>query len=175
MEYINRLSFDDFIELFGNVIEHGKLVAGAIWARRPFYDAGNIWEAVCEFLDALPLQGKVATLRLYPDLAGKLAKSNRLSEESHQEHRTAGLLALTADETRLLTAMNKKYRERFLFPFIICARQNQKDAILSEMKARMQNTREIELEKSLEEVKKIAWHRIVDLIRNQPEVLTSKY
>ncbi|XP_038067026.1 2-oxo-4-hydroxy-4-carboxy-5-ureidoimidazoline decarboxylase-like [Patiria miniata] len=173
MEYINRLPFDDFIELFGNVIERGKIVAGAIWARRPFYDAGNIWEAVCEFLDALPLQGKVATLRLYPDLAGKLAQSNRLGDESHQEHRTAGLLAPpTADETRLLTAMNTKYREKFLFPFIISARQN---AILSEMKARMQNTREIELENSLEEVKKIAWHRIVDLIRNQSEVLTSKY
>ena len=58
MEKINGLSWEAFIQCFGNVVEHGPIVAGAIWGQRPFSNAAELHHAVCDFLDKLPCIGK---------------------------------------------------------------------------------------------------------------------
>ena len=57
MDEINHLSWEPFIGRFGNVVEHGPIVAGAIWGQRPFSDVKDFHRAVCEFLDGLTIEG----------------------------------------------------------------------------------------------------------------------
>ncbi len=59
MDEINTLSWEPFIQHFGNVVEHGRIVAGAIWEKRPFASPAALHEAVCEFMDTLPQNGEV--------------------------------------------------------------------------------------------------------------------
>ena len=65
-----------------------------------------------------------------PDLAGRLAEANLLGPESSREHREAGLNLLTEAERRRLRSENERYRDKFGFTFVICARRNKAAAIL---------------------------------------------
>ena len=59
---------------------------------------------------------------------------------------------------------NSLYKERFGFPFIICARLNKKEAILEAFPRRLTNTQEQEIETALNEIFKIADLRLKDLV-----------
>ncbi|XP_033633729.1 2-oxo-4-hydroxy-4-carboxy-5-ureidoimidazoline decarboxylase-like [Asterias rubens] len=174
MDEINALSWEPFIQQFGNVVEHGRIVAGAIWGLRPFADTKALHEAVCEFMDSLPPNGKESILRCYPDPAGRLAQANQLSSESAQEQSSAGLLNLSQEESNLIADMNTRYKEKFNFPFVICARENKKVVIIAELKSRIHNSKDAELEKGINEVKKIAWYRIVDATAMESKSAISK-
>jgi 2-oxo-4-hydroxy-4-carboxy-5-ureidoimidazoline decarboxylase len=104
---------------------------------------------------------KLALIRAHPDLVGRAV----LTSESHGEQASAGLGALTAEEVALFERYNREYRERFGFPFVICARLNKKEAILRTFPERLEHSREKEIATALEEIYKIAELRLRDLVQ----------
>ena len=60
--------------------------------------------------------------------------------------------------------LNARYLERFGFPFVICARQNRKDAIIGTPRARLANTREQEIANAIAQIGEIARLRLLDLL-----------
>ena len=110
----------------------------------------------------VPVQAGI--LRCHPDLAGKLAQTGSLSAASTQEQREAGLLDATEEERRILDTNNQAYKTKFGFPFVICVRQNKKEAIMREIVTRLRNNRQHEVKTGIEEVKKIGWIRICDIM-----------
>lgn len=56
------------------------------------------------------------------------------------------------------------YKAKFGFPFVICARLNNKDAILVAIRTRLANDENQELKSGIEEVKKIMLLRMKDLM-----------
>ena len=52
--------------------------------------------------------GKLSVLRLYPELAGRVAQRGALSSESAQEHISAGLTNLTDEERQKMTDLNQR-------------------------------------------------------------------
>lgn len=119
-----------------------------------------MWTTV---LDATP-EEQLALIVAHPDLAGKLAKANRLTPESAGEQAGAGLDALTDEEREIFEARNAAYRARFGFPFILCAREHTKPTILAAFDERLQNSQEDEMAAALEQIRRIAKFRIQDLI-----------
>ena len=104
-------------------------------------------------------------MRSLPDLAGRLAQMDALSPESKMEQSRAGLNTLSVEERESLEEYNRKYREKFGFPFVICARLNKKDTIRFEgIQTRLGNSVEQELETGVREVKKIMFLRLRDLV-----------
>ena len=71
---------------------------------------------------------------------------------------------MSAEETGQFRNFNRRYRAKFDFPFVICARENKKDAILAAFPKRLENSREEEIETALREIFKIAELRLQDLI-----------
>lgn len=165
--HVNRLSQEDFIQQFGNVVENSTLCAAAISEHRPFHSLNDLYRNLCEFIDALPSNGRAAILRCHPDLAGRLAKANALTNESTQEQATAGLSSLTEEELHLIDSYNKNYRQKFGFPFVICARLNNKETIINGLKTRIGNEAQKELETGIAEVKKIMLLRLKDLVKTE--------
>ncbi|CAL4128623.1 unnamed protein product [Meganyctiphanes norvegica] len=164
MVQVNDLDYESFITVFGNVIEHCALAAAAVWRHRPYRDVNHLHDYITTFAKALPLEGQEGILRLHPDLAGHLADAGQLTSESTNEQRTAGLDSITADEKQKLKSLNDKYRDKFGFPFVICARQNKKEAILNGLEQRLQNKCELEVKTGLEEVLKICYLRLRDIV-----------
>jgi 2-oxo-4-hydroxy-4-carboxy-5-ureidoimidazoline decarboxylase len=103
---------------------------------------------------------KLSLIRAHPDLVG----SQLLTPESANEQVSAGLGQLSSDEIERFQAYNSRYRERFGFPFVICARLNKKQAILDAFPIRLQNSKEQEMETALREILKIAELRLRDLV-----------
>lgn len=158
------MSYEDYIAVFGNVIEHCSLCAAATWRDRPFPDVDSLHKSFCQFADQLPISGKEGILRLYPDLAGRLAASGNLSAESTKEQSSAGLQNLTEHEKEKMNNLNQQYKQKFGFPFVICARENKKEAIFSGLERRLNNSKETEAITGVEEVKKICRLRILDIV-----------
>lgn len=61
---VNKMTYEDFIARFGNVVEHCSLCAAAVWRERPFRDAENLASCFGDFIDRLPINGKCH--RLHP-------------------------------------------------------------------------------------------------------------
>lgn len=161
---VNQLSFEDFIQKFGNVVEHCSLCAAAVWRNGPYSNIQNLSSAFNEFMDNLSMTGKEGILRLHPDLAGRLALTGALTQESTNEQASAGLGNMSPDEREKMSQLNLKYKEKFGFPFVICARQNEKEAILKGLEERLNNTVEQETLTGVNEVKKICHLRLLDIV-----------
>ncbi|XP_068160347.1 2-oxo-4-hydroxy-4-carboxy-5-ureidoimidazoline decarboxylase [Antennarius striatus] len=162
---INALPYEDFVNIFGNVVEKCPIITAAIWSRRPFESLTDLEAAISQFIDALPESGKEGILRCHPDLAGRDLQSGTLTRESREEQAGAGMDALGPAEALRMARLNEDYKQRFGFPFVICARMNDKTRILQQLSERCQHERAVELERGVEEVKKVCRLRLQALVR----------
>ena len=110
-------------------------------------------------------------IRAHPDLVGRAALAGTLTRESTTEQRAAGLdpNVLSEEEIAWFQDTNAKYQAKFDFPFVICARDNQKDAIAAGLVERLGNDRRTEIETALHEIGRIAWHRLGDVVEDDLE------
>ncbi len=161
---INSLSRDEFVLVVGPVFEHSPWIAEATWAARPFADLERLHGAMMSVVMQAEEEMQVNLIRAHPDLVGLAALAGTLTPESNREQASAGLGRLDAEEIALFQENNHAYREKFGFPFVICARLNKKEAILKGFETRLKNTRGQEIKAALEEIGKIARLRLQDLI-----------
>ncbi|CAG1009131.1 2-oxo-4-hydroxy-4-carboxy-5-ureidoimidazoline decarboxylase [Burkholderiales bacterium] len=161
---VNRYSPSEFSAAFGAVYERSPWVAERAFARRPFGSRLDLEVALHAALQGASDADKLALIRAHPQLAGREAESGALSAASAREQADSGLGALSAGERAELRDLNARYLEAFGFPFVICVRQNRKDAILGTLRARLRNTREQELANAIAQIGEIARLRLADLV-----------
>merc|ERR1719193_302102 len=164
MERSNGISEESFVCQFGSIVEHSPQVAEQLAKLRPFTCEEDFHTALETTLTSLPDQQKTRILQQYPDLAGNLADSNQLTSESTSEHRAAGLHQLTPQQKEKMGTLNKEYKEKFGFPFIVCARENKVETILHGLGERIECCEKVEIRKGIAEVVKIASLRARDII-----------
>ncbi|XP_028158073.1 2-oxo-4-hydroxy-4-carboxy-5-ureidoimidazoline decarboxylase-like [Ostrinia nubilalis] len=163
---VNKLDGEQFEWMFGNVVELCTDAAAQVQKKRPFQDVAELCKAFEEYLDNLSIEEKVVILKLHPDLAGRLAAQGELTKESKQEQRSAGLNDLTEEQRFTINNSNERYKSKFGFPFIICARENKVQSIISGLQSRYNSSREQEIYTGINEVKKICKLRIQDIVKD---------
>jgi OHCU decarboxylase len=161
---LNAMDQSAFVAAIGHVFEHSPWIAERAWAARPFSSIGDLYEKLRNVVASATVQEQEALIKAHPDLVGRLAREGRLTRESTAEQAAAGLSQLSADDVAAFEKFNVAYRERFGFPFVICARENKKEAILVAFPKRLQNSREQEVATALEETYKIARLRLADVV-----------
>jgi OHCU decarboxylase len=166
MAELNRLAPEEFVRRIGPVFEQSPWIAGAVAPRRPFATLERLHAALCETVRAAPEETQLALIRAHPDLVGRAALAGALTAESSREQAGAGLDKLSPEEIALFQRHNAAYRDKFGFPFVICARLNKKDAILAGFEQRLPHSREQEIQTALEEIFKIAGLRLRDLAQD---------
>jgi OHCU decarboxylase len=164
MKAINELDRAAFVERFGPLFEHSPWIAEAASRDRPFADREELYEALVAAMYAAPMERRLALIRAHPDLAGKAAIEGTLTDSSTREQASAGLDRLTPDEYEAFTSTNAAYRDRFGFPFVVCAREHTKESILRVASERLANTEDEEIRVALEEIAKIARLRLEDAL-----------
>ncbi len=102
-------------------------------------------------------------IRAHPDLAGRAAIAGTLTPESTREQAAAGLDRLTPDQHARILELTAAYRERFGFPFVICAREHTADSIIAAAAQRLAHDPDDEERTALAEIAKIAALRLTDL------------
>lgn len=160
---LNTAPCETFVAAVGHLFEHSPWIAAEAWKRRPFVDVAALHSAMIAVVANAGAERQLALIRAHPDLAGRMALAGQLTAESRGEQVAAGLVELSADERARFNAYNEAYKARFGFPFVICARENKKHAILAAFPVRLANSRDDEIATALAEISKIAWLRLVDL------------
>lgn len=156
-----------FVRIIGPAFEHSPWIAEATWAKRPFASVDELHTALCRTVAEAGEEKQLALIRAHPDLVGRLALAGELTRESTHEQTSAGLDRLTPEEVAQFQQNNAAYQEKFGFPFVICARLNKKDAILSGFRVRLYHTREQEIATALSEIGKIARLRLEDIFKTK--------
>ncbi len=164
VQQINTLDQDTFVATLGFLFEGSPWIAAQAWHARPFSGLEHLHESLCSVMYNAAVEQKVALIRAHPDLAGKAAIAGTLGPESTREQSLGGLDRLTVDELATFTHLNQIYREKFEFPFVICVRENSRDRILASFAVRLQNSPEQEIATALDEIAKIAYLRLLDVV-----------
>ena len=160
VDQVNALERHEFTNAFASLFEHSPWVAARTAGKRPFRDRVEFLAALCDTVMKATNDEKLCLIRAHPDLVGNAA----LTAESGKEQAIAGLDGVSPQEQEQFQRYNSLYKERFGFPFVICARLNKKQAILEAFPRRLQNSREQEIETALNEIFKIADLRLKDLV-----------
>lgn len=171
IEELSRLDRDAFVAAVGHVFERSPWIAAAAWERRPFASGEDLHRAMLAVVGGAGEERQLALIRAHPDLAGRVALAGALTAESAREQAAAGLTALSAEELARFTASNEAYRSRFGFPFVICAREHRREAILAAFPPRLANDRATEIATALAEIGKIARLRLQDLVTTSTEAV----
>jgi OHCU decarboxylase len=147
------------------VFENAPWVAERAFHFHPFHSLDELHEKLCQVVSEASEQEKLALIRACPDLIGAVGQP--LTAESRDGRAAAGIERLSPEEVEAFQAYNDVYRESFDFPFVICARENRKEAILSAFPRRLKHTREREIDVAVEEICKIARLRLHDIVSEE--------
>ncbi len=164
LSQLNAADRDGFVQVCGPLFERSPWVAERTWPRRPFASLRALHRELVSSVANASSDERVGLIRAHPDLVGRLVAGAELSETSAHEQVAAGLDSLSAEEAALFRAYNRHYHDTFGFPFVICARENRKEAILRAFPERLCRQRDQEIATALAEVAKIAWLRLVDAV-----------
>jgi urate oxidase / 2-oxo-4-hydroxy-4-carboxy-5-ureidoimidazoline decarboxylase len=163
---IDALDRQSFVERLGFLFEGSPWIVTETWDSRPWRTREALHAAMLEVVARASQEHQLALIRAHPDLVGRAALAGTLTRESTAEQLAAGLDpgVLTLDEIDRFQEANAAYQDKFGFPFVICARENQKDTVLNGLAERLSNDRRTEIETALSEIGKIAWHRLSDVV-----------
>ncbi len=150
---LNTLDQDTFCALLGGVVEHSPWVARQAWADRPFASLDALYDAMSHAIRLSARSQQLALLRVHPELAGREAVAGTMTADSNNEQGRLGLLSLQPDDFERLTDLNRRYRERFGFPFVTAMRLHGSLAdVFRSLEQRLHNDPETELAVSLLQV-----------------------
>lgn len=161
IDEVNALERHDFTNTFARLFEHSPWIAARTAGKRPFANRDEFFGALRDTVMKARDDEKLCLIRAHPDLVGNAM----LTSESQTEQAAAGLGNLSAEEIAQFRKYNEQYRDKFGFPFVICARENKKEAILTAFPERLKNSPQMEVETALREVFKIAELRLKDLVK----------
>jgi allantoate deiminase len=164
LRQLNAMPREAFVAAVGHCFEHSPWIAERGAGGRPFASLSDLHEKLIGVVRGATPEEQLGLIRAHPDLVGRLAREGRLTRESSAEQSAAGLTALSTEEVDAFERHNAAYREKFGFPFVICARENRKEAILAAFPRRLKNSREQEIATALDEIYKIARLRLADAV-----------
>ena len=157
---LSRLPQAAFVARLEGIFEHSPWIAERTWSAGPFHNLDALHAAMCLVVDTACRTEQLGLICAHPELAGKEAEEGTLTTASTGEQRGAGLDQCSKEELQRLRQLNRDYRERFGFPFVIAVKGLTRYQIMDAVDARLANDRDTEFRTCLREIGKIARFRL---------------
>jgi 2-oxo-4-hydroxy-4-carboxy-5-ureidoimidazoline decarboxylase len=164
---LNACSKGDFVAALANVFEYSPWIAEAAAMARPFAGVNALFNEMKRVVDAAAPEPRLALIKAHPDLANKTQRAAGLTAESNAEQNSVGLDRLSDAEYEAFERVNNAYRGKFGFPYIVCVRRHTKDSILRDFERRLPNDAATEVQKSIDEICRIAALRVDQLVASE--------
>ena len=165
VETINKLDKEEFINIFKNIFEHSDFITHDAESLRPFRNKLHVIDSFMKIFDSLSRDVKISIIKSHPDLGDKIKIAEGLTNFSKHEQSSAGLANCNDAEYSKFHILNDKFKSKFRIPFIFAIRGKTKSEIFDEFERRLKSDNiEQELDKSLNQVKKIASLRLNEII-----------
>jgi 2-oxo-4-hydroxy-4-carboxy-5-ureidoimidazoline decarboxylase len=161
---LNNKSRDEFVAALANIFEHSPWIAEQVATQRPFAGVNALFAAMKAAVERAPAELQLALIKAHPDLADKTQRAAGLTAESDAEQNSAGLDRLSDAEYEAFERVNNAYRSKFGFPYIVSVRRHTKDSILRDFERRLPNDVPAEMQRSIEEICRIAALRLDQLV-----------
>ena len=160
-----KINKDKIIDILGSVYEHSSWVPERLisFDIKIIKNSDELFIKMKSIVECASDKEKLKLLCAHPELGNKLQKLNNLTDFSKLEQKSAGLDQCSDEEFETLTRLNKEYRAKFNFPFIIAVKGLTKANIIDEMKKRVNYSYNQEFNTALKEVHKIAKIRLDDI------------
>lgn len=162
---VNAMDRDTFVQILAPTFELAPWVAQATWSRRPFASVDALHAVMLDTVRQASNAQQLAFLCGHPELAGREAQAGTMTTESVGEQSSAGLDALSLHEMADIQRLNRTYRERHGFPFIIAVRHYTKQQIFEALRIRAVGRTEDERIAALHQIGLITRGRIDALVR----------
>ena len=162
IDKINKLSRSEFVEVFANIFEKTKWVAEKLYNQKPFDNFEDLCSKMLGIFKTASRETQLKILKSHPDLADK-ARINSFTINSQKEQSNAGLDQCSKEEFNKFNDLNKSYKQKYGFPFIIAVKSKNKIEILSEFKKRILNSIDDEFNEAIIQVGKIANLRLNEI------------
>ena len=156
---------DKFIEHYGSLYENSPHIALEIYKQHGL-DAESpleILNLMKNYVNKMDKAFKMKLILEHPELGIKKEQSKNLTAHSQKEQKRAGLDNLSSNEYNFLSELNKKYMNKFKFPFIIAVSGLTKEEVFSNIQARLKNNAKAEFNTAINEIHKIAEIRLKNL------------
>ena len=159
----SRMDRATFILVFGDLYERSSWIAASVWDQGLSQSADHtdgLLRLMKQVVDEIGLGPQRALLRAHPDLAGRIARAGDVTDASRNEQAGAGLDECSEAEFDEFQELNKRYTQKFAFPFIMAVKGNQRAAILEAFRRRVENEADTEFEMAMDQVHCIARYRL---------------
>jgi len=157
---LNQMSQEAFAKALGAVFEDTPAIAYQVWNQRPFADVTELHQQMVDVVKAMSREQQLALIQAHPDLGSQA----QMAEASVKEQAGAGLAQLSLEEYDRFQSLNRAYKDKFGFPFIVAVKNHTKGSILDSFERRLENPMEAEMEQALTEIAQIAHFRLVELV-----------
>lgn len=174
---VNTSDTETCVAMLEGLVELSPWVIRRGLCERPFSSPEAVAQALVQTIVGATRAEQVTLIRAHPDLAGRAARDNAMTEESNSEQGRLGLLNLSPDDLDHLDELNRAYRERFGMPFILALhRMSDLLAVLSEFETRLKNTPEQEHHNALQEITSVVRNRTLNFFApSGPDVSAPAY
>ena len=162
IDKINKLSRSEFVEIFANIFEKTKWIAEKLYNQKPFDDFKDLCSKMLGIFETAGKETQLKILGAHPDLADKVTV-NLLTSNSRSEQSNAGLDQCTEEEFNEFKNLNKSYRQKYGFPFVIAVKGKNKIEILSKFRKRILNSVDEEFSEAIIQIGKIANLRLNEI------------
>ena len=157
---INEFNKSEFLSVFGNIFEKTEWIAKKAFELKPFKNFEDFFSKFTEIYEISDKEKILKILNAHPDLAVE----KKLTKDSAREQLGANLNECSEEEFFEFSKLNKEYKDKFNFPFIIAVKGKNRSQILQIFKKRIHNSNEEEFEEAKNQVKKIALSRLNQII-----------
>ena len=164
LKNLNTCTPEAFCAALADIWEHAPWVAQGVVDQRPFATVDALHAAMVGVVAALGEPARVAFYAGHPELAGEDARRGTMTDASIAEQGTLSLARLDTHEAEHWNALNRAYRTRFGFPFILCIRRHTRESALQAFEQRLQHDRSTELATTLGEIAAITRLRLDHLL-----------
>ena len=162
VDKVNKLSKSDFISIFGNVFEKTAWIAEKVFAFKPFKNFDELTERFLNIFENEKKENYLKILNFHPELAVEKI----MTIDSKKEQNNAELNQCTKEELEEFIKLNKNYKKKFNFPFIIAVSGKNKSEIFDNFRKRIKNDKNTEFKEAIKQVKKIASLRLKQISNN---------
>jgi 2-oxo-4-hydroxy-4-carboxy-5-ureidoimidazoline decarboxylase len=162
---LNAMPAAGFTARLGAIFEHSPWVAERAAARRPFGSVAELHAAMADVVRTASEDERLRLIRAHPELAGKAAVRGELTDESTREQKGAGLDQCNVEEFERMQDLNRRYNEKFGFPFVIAVKGHDRHSILRAFAERLENARDVEAGECIEQIIRIGGFRLADAVK----------
>ncbi|MEO0854333.1 MAG: 2-oxo-4-hydroxy-4-carboxy-5-ureidoimidazoline decarboxylase [Cyanobacteria bacterium J06648_11] len=157
---VNQMERDRFVATLGAIFEQTPEIAAAVWPQRPFNSVDDLHAAMVNEMRSLPTDRQLDLIRAHPELGSRA----EMAPASEKEQSGAGLQRLSPEDFARFQTLNRTYRDKCGFPFVLAVKTRTKADILEAFDRRLQRSTDEEFREALAQIAEIARLRLNEAI-----------